>query len=112
MEPFMALRYPPYTEEAYNSALTAGSRAQIPAAWLPSVCEWGFVWQVKNTWDENIILFGLYEIQQVGFARPDSEVARLASLCNVGKYSPVASTSQGLNTRKTPWTCNNAPTLA
>jgi aldehyde dehydrogenase (NAD+) len=31
-EPFMALRYPPYTEEAYNSALTAGSRAQIPDA--------------------------------------------------------------------------------
>src|SRR5882672_442860 len=32
MEPFMTLRYPPYTEEAYNSTLTAGSRAQIPAA--------------------------------------------------------------------------------
>jgi len=31
-EPFLTLRYPPYTEEAYNSALTAGSRAQIPAA--------------------------------------------------------------------------------
>jgi aldehyde dehydrogenase (NAD+) len=32
MEPFIALRYPPYTEDAYNSALTAGSRTQIPAA--------------------------------------------------------------------------------
>ena len=32
MEPFMTMRYPPYTEEAYNSALTVGSKAQIPAA--------------------------------------------------------------------------------
>jgi aldehyde dehydrogenase (NAD+) len=31
-EPFMALRYPPYSEEAYHSALTAGSKAEIPDA--------------------------------------------------------------------------------
>ena len=30
-EPAFALRYPPYTKEAYNSALTAASRVQIPA---------------------------------------------------------------------------------